>query len=157
MKKSDAGRLKRNLSYMVHMYCDRPFDELKTAAKAALEHHFNNHEFCSGWCPYLAKSGAERAEVQYKYPSKTEDSVLYSHFVEIHGAYTTEQGLRELKHPYDTKKCESMNKFVTKFVPKDSNFSGTRNWEGRVMYAVGVDSLGYRGYQPPQGVCGARS
>jgi hypothetical protein len=47
------------------MYCDRPFDELKTAAKAALEHHFNNHEFCGGWCLYLAKSEAERAEVQY--------------------------------------------------------------------------------------------
>jgi hypothetical protein len=94
MKKSDARRLKRNLSYMVHMYCGRPFDELKTAAKAALEHHFNNHKFCSGWCPYLAKSEAERAEVQYKYCSKTDDSVLYSQCVEIHEAYTTEQGLR---------------------------------------------------------------
>jgi hypothetical protein len=50
---------------MVHMYCDRPFDELKTAAKAALEHHFNNHDFCGGWCPYLVKSEAERAEVQF--------------------------------------------------------------------------------------------
>jgi hypothetical protein len=131
---------------MVHMYCDRPFDELKTAMKAALKHYFNNHEFCGGWCPYLAKSEAERADVQYKYRSKTEDSVLYSQCIEIHKAYTTEQGLRELKHPYDTNKCESMNKFVPKFVPKDSNFSRTRNWEGCVMYAVGVDSLGHRGY-----------
>jgi hypothetical protein len=146
MKKSNARRLKRNLSYVVHMYRDRPFDELKTAAKAALKHHFNNHEFCGGWCPYLAKSEAERAEVQYKYRCKTYDSMLYSQCVEIHEAYTTEQGLCELKHPYDTNKCESMNKFVTKFVPKDSNFSGIRNWEGRVMYAVGVDSLGYRVY-----------
>jgi hypothetical protein len=90
---------------------------------------------------------AERAEVQYKYRSKTEDSVLYFlQCVEIHEAYTTVQGMREFKHPYDTNKCESMNKFVTKFVPKDSNFSGTRNWEGRVMYAVGVDSIGYHGY-----------
>jgi hypothetical protein len=72
--------------------------------------------------------------------------VLYKQCVEIHEAYTTEQGLRELKHLYDTNKCESMNKFVTKFVPQASNFSGTRKWERRVMYAVGVDSLGYRGY-----------
>jgi hypothetical protein len=127
---------------MVHMYCDRPFTELKIAAKAALEHHFNNH----GWCPYLAKSVAERAEVQYTYRSKTEDSMLYSQCVEIHEAYTTVQGLRDLKHPYDINKCESMNKFMMKFVPKDSNFSGTRNWEGPVIYAVGVDSIGYRGY-----------
>jgi hypothetical protein len=69
--------------------------------------------------------------------------VLYTQCVEIHKAHTTELGMRELKHPYDTNKCESMKKLVTKVVPKDSIFSGTRNWEGRMIYAVGVDSLGY--------------
>jgi hypothetical protein len=33
----------------------KTFDELMTASKAVLEHHFNNHEFCGDWCP--AKRG----------------------------------------------------------------------------------------------------
>jgi hypothetical protein len=27
------------------------FLEFKKAAKAVLEHHFNNHKFCGEWCP----------------------------------------------------------------------------------------------------------
>ena len=98
------------------------------------------------WCPYLAASEQKRLEIEYKYKSKTEDAELYNQCVEIHDKLTSDEGLRDMYHPYDTNKCESMNKFITNFVPKHTYFAKTVNWQGRVYLAIGIDSIGYEKY-----------
>jgi hypothetical protein len=77
MKKSDArGRKTKPVVHGPHVLW-RAIRRIESAAEAALEHHFNNHDFCGGWCPCLAKSKAERAEVLWcKHRCKTEDKVM---------------------------------------------------------------------------------
>jgi hypothetical protein len=52
----------------------------------------------------------------------------------------------EVLHENDTQKNESINNFIRGWVPKDSHYVRTKNWEGRVMTAVGIDSVGYKLY-----------
>jgi hypothetical protein len=39
---NNAERMKRDFAYMIHMYQHGSFAKFKVAAKAVLEHHFNN-------------------------------------------------------------------------------------------------------------------
>jgi hypothetical protein len=146
MKKPDARRLQRNLSYAVHMNCDKSMEELKKGTKAALEHMFNNHEHCGLWCNYLPKTSAKKIACRWRYKCKERDAKLYKQILEIHQKFTTEESLVELLHEWDTQKNESVNNFIRGWVPKDTHYAWTRNWEGRVMTAVGVDSLGWEEY-----------
>jgi hypothetical protein len=47
----DAEHMKHNLAYFIDMYRHKSFKEFKKAAKAVLEHYFNNHAFCGGVVP----------------------------------------------------------------------------------------------------------
>jgi hypothetical protein len=144
MIKPDARRLQRNFSYAIHMNCDESPEDLKKGTHAALEHMFNNHEHCGAWCNYLlAKTDAEKKECDWRYISKEKDVKLYQQVLAIHDKFTAEPSLIELLHEHDTQKNESMNNFIRGWVPKDSHYARTKNWEGRVMIAVGVDSIGY--------------
>jgi hypothetical protein len=48
---NNAEGMKRNFAYFIQMYRHDSFSDFKKAAKAVLEHHFNNHKFCGKWCP----------------------------------------------------------------------------------------------------------
>ena len=82
----------------------------------------------------------------YKDRSKTEDSKLYSQCIKTHKEFTTDACLAQMHHPYDTNKNESMNKFITNFVPKNFYLGKTINLEGRVMMSVRINSQGYQRY-----------
>jgi hypothetical protein len=79
MMKPDARRLQRNLSYAIHMNCDKTLEDLKKGTTAALEHMFNNHKHCGAWCNYLPKTDAEKKECEWRYRSKEKDAKLYKH------------------------------------------------------------------------------
>ncbi len=51
----------------IHMFWHEPFKEFKKGVKAALEHHFNNHEFCGEWCPAKKWKDDERKLKELKY------------------------------------------------------------------------------------------
>jgi hypothetical protein len=59
-------------------------------------------------------------------------------------AFTTEEGLRDLYHDVHSNKCESINGFVTKVLPKKKHFYRTIADPGRTYLALGIDSLGYQ-------------
>jgi hypothetical protein len=58
----------------------------------------------------------------------------------------TEEGLSDLYHDVHSNKCESINGFVTKFLPKKKHFCRTIANPGRRYLALGIDSLGYEEY-----------
>ncbi len=58
--KADAEPLKRNFAYFIHMYHGERFEKFQWHAKAVMEHHFNNHEFCDKWCP--GKNGRKKTK-----------------------------------------------------------------------------------------------
>jgi len=53
MKKTDCKCLIRNFGYAVKQNREKTEEEFSKAMKAALEHHFDNHEHCNpSWCHF---------------------------------------------------------------------------------------------------------
>jgi hypothetical protein len=107
---------------------------------------FNNHDHCGAWCNRLPKTDNEKKECEWRFKSKEKDAKPYEQCLTIHRKFTVESSLMKVLHEHDTQKNESMNDFIRGWVPKDSHYARTTNWEGRVMTAVGVDSVGYEVY-----------
>jgi hypothetical protein len=42
------------------MYQKYPFHQFQKAARAVLEHHFNDHTLCGDWCPAKNWEGADK-------------------------------------------------------------------------------------------------
>jgi hypothetical protein len=143
---NDAERMKRNFSYFIHMYRHASFKEFKKAAKAVLEHHFNNHEFCGDWCPANRWKDDEKKLKALKYRSKETDAELYEQMSTIHDTFTDVWNLRDIYHEVHSNKCESLNGFITKFLPKHKHYCRTIVNRARTYLAIGIDSVGYRNY-----------
>ena len=143
---NDAERMKRNFAYFLHMYRHETFANFKVAAKAVLEHHFNNHEFCGEWCPAKKWKDDEKKMKLLKYRCKEKHSSLYQQMSAIHNTYTDVWNLREIYHEFHSNKCESLNGFITKFLPKHKHYCRSIINRARTYLAVGIDSLGYEEY-----------
>ncbi len=93
------------------------FDELMSAIKAVLEHHFNNHEFCGNWCP------VKRGNTNGKYRSKEVHGKLYVHLQKTMEYYANEEKMRQLFHSHSTQGNEAMNQSVASYAPKTKTYS----------------------------------
>jgi hypothetical protein len=60
--------------------------------------------------------------------------------------YTTEEALRDLRHGFHSNKCESLNGFITKALPKNKHTCLSNVNKARTNIIVGIDSLGYEQY-----------
>jgi hypothetical protein len=47
----DVTRLGKSYGYMIRNLKKMSEDQFIDAAKAVVEHHYDNHEFCGAWCP----------------------------------------------------------------------------------------------------------
>jgi hypothetical protein len=143
---NDAERMKRNFAYSIHMYRHDSFSEFKKAAKAVLEHHFNNHVFCGEWCPANKWKEDEKQLRSLKYRCKVKHTELYEQMSTIHNTFTDVWNLQEIYHEYHSNKCESLNGFITKFLPKHKHYCRTIINRARTYLAIGIDSVGYNEY-----------
>ena len=137
----DAERLKRNLSYAIRGNCDKTIDDLTTAVKSVLEHHFNNHEFCGDWCQCKGKTEEELKDLKLKYRDKSIHAKFYAQLQPIFQKCLDK--IADVYHTYNSNINEGFNKLICKFVPKDRNFNGTKEYKPRVNIAVCIDSVGY--------------
>jgi hypothetical protein len=76
MTSMDVTRLGKNFGYMVRSLKRRPESEWEDAAKAVLEHHFDEHTYCGQWCPRVRMTQQQRDSGQRYYRSKTKDAVV---------------------------------------------------------------------------------
>jgi hypothetical protein len=141
--KVDAERLKRNFGYCLHLYHDRPFEEFKKSVECVVEHHFNNHDNCGDWCCAKKWEGQEKIAKELKYRDKIKDAKLYSQIRTIHDKFCTDDWLKDLWHDVHSNKCESLNGFLTKFLPKKKYFCRSMAISGRTHLAITIDSIGY--------------
>eukprot|EP00978_Attheya_sp_CCMP212_P026795 scaffold88833_cov40-Attheya_sp.AAC.1 len=123
--------------YAVKQNATKTLDELMIAIKAVLEHHFNNHEFCGGWCPVL------RGDTSGKYRSKEGNAKLYASLEIIMDKYATEEKMRQLHHGYSTQGNEAMNQSVASFAPKTKTYSTTMSLHNRVKMAASIQIVGH--------------
>jgi hypothetical protein len=139
-EKSDAERLKRNLSFCIRTNVQKTFDEFKTAMNAVLEHHFDCHEYCDAeWCAHLREDDGKK---RY-YRCKKKNKKLYEQLRTVTEKFFTDERLKEIYHKFNTNKCENLMSIVTSYCPKTRHYSGTINGKGRICLGVTVDSLGY--------------
>jgi hypothetical protein len=142
----DAYRLKRNFGYWLMSYHTEPFDIFKARSKAVVEHHFNNHTYCEDWCSMKKATSTQAATGNLKYRSKIDNPILYKQVVEVMERFVSEEKLRECHHGFSSQKNESMNKLISRYVPKDRTFSQSMSLASRICLAVGVDSVGHESY-----------
>jgi hypothetical protein len=82
-----------------------------------------------------------------KYRSKTKNTRLYTQLRAYHDAYTSDSSLWELWHEVHSNKCESLNGFITKFLPKHKHYCRTIINEARTNnVAISIDLVGYQEY-----------
>jgi hypothetical protein len=139
----DAERLKRNFGYALQLYHDRPFEEFKKAMECVPKHHFNNHKNCGDWCAAKKWVGQEKIAKELKYRDKIKDAALYAEIRAIHDKFCTDEWLKDLWHDVHSNKCESLNGFLIKFLPKKKFFARSMVISGRTHLALTIDSIGY--------------
>jgi hypothetical protein len=145
--KNDAERIKRNFNFWCRLYWHETEEMFKWRSNAVIEHHFNDHRWCDPeWCAILNTELAEKKKLQCKYRSKLEDMAFYVQAKKALAIYTSKEALRDLRHGFHSNKCESLNSFITKALPKNKHTCLSNVNRARSNVIVGIDSLGYEQY-----------
>jgi hypothetical protein len=143
MTRMDATRIGKNFGYMARTLRTRDEAEYVNAAKAVLEHHFDNHEFCGAWCKRQSESIADRDKSRkYHYRCKEKDAKLYVILQATLERFITQDKLLEMAHTLDTNMNEAFNQICTWFAPKNKVFAGAYSLHNRIAFAVGINSVG---------------
>jgi hypothetical protein len=137
----DAERMKRCLSYAVRQNSNDDSALLKAATQQVAEHHFGNHNDCGSWCRVKPLEGDERMEANLRYRRKREDKRFYDDVKTIVDEFA--DGSDEMIHPWSSDIVEGMNKFFTKFLPKDGTYGMSIENKVRIHLTVCIDSIGY--------------
>ena len=143
---ADAERLKRNMTYALHEYKSHDFGTFKKMSWAVLYHHFNIHDDCGEWCRSLKYKDRPEELNKLHYRSKEEHPELYAQLLEIFETYCSDEALKDVHHLWHTNKCESINAFISKFVPKTKHLCRTIVGKARTYLAISLDSIGYEEY-----------
>jgi hypothetical protein len=142
MTRMDSIRIGKNFGYMARTLTRRPEEEYVDAAKACLEHHFDNHEYCGDWCKRKHETEEERNKLIKYYRCKDKDAKLYALLASKIDRFVTHERLVEMAHDLDTNMNEAFNAICTWFAPKNKVFAGSGSLANRISVAVGIHSLG---------------
>ena len=166
MTRMDCRRLSKNFAFMARTLKHKKTDaEILDAGKAVLEHHFDNHQYCGGWCHRKQQQQEEllrgnsndedkdddddaaappkkkKKKKQY-YRDKTKDAKLYAKLQSLMRRFLTLEALQEVAHNMDTCANESFNNTISWLAPKNKVYSGTCSLQNRISIAIGISTLG---------------
>jgi hypothetical protein len=139
----DAERIKRCVAYAVRQSCTKDAATMKAAITIAVEHHFGNHEQCGDWCRVRPLEGEERVKQALKYRNKDckGGKKFYQDTKEIIDEFAERSA--DMVHSWTSDIVEGLNKFFTKFLPKDRTYGMTIENKVRLHLAICIDSVGY--------------
>jgi hypothetical protein len=151
INKVDCIKLQRNFGFMVKQLKEVPKCEWEGRAKAVLEHHFDNHEFChSSWCKRMLKSPLELEQDRQQpgkfYRCKERDIAQYTLLKSVVDKYISIDKLVEVAQGYSTQMNESMNNNISWLAQKNKTLSGSKSLAMRIHLAVGITLVGYEPY-----------
>jgi hypothetical protein len=146
MTRMDSVRISKNFSYMAKTLRDRPQCEFINAATSVLEHHFDIHNNCGDWCKRKHLSEAQRLASPKYYRCQHKDAKLYTVLQSKIARFITIDKLQEMAHGLDTNMNEAFNGICTWFAPKNKVYAGSGSLQNRIVFAVGVNSLGFMGF-----------
>jgi len=147
LTRCDVIRVTTNFCYMVRSLKQYTTDdEIVTAGKAVVEHHFDNHEYCGAFCKRKPLNTEQRQQQQKLYRDKTKHANLYAYLTETMARFITLDALKEVQHGSDTLLNESLNNTIAWLAPKNKTYSSTQSLLNRVSIAVCISTLGTRVY-----------
>jgi hypothetical protein len=146
MTRMDSTRIGKNFGYMIRCLKDLPETHYCTAGMAVLEHHFDNHEHCGGWCRRKSMTAAQKKESIRYYRCKTKDAKLYKILSDKLERFIAFDRLKEVAHGMDTQVNESFNNTASWFAPKNKVYCGTSSLTNRISMALGINTLGLLEY-----------
>jgi hypothetical protein len=142
MTRMDSTRIGKNFGYMARTLQHRDVSEFVDAAKAVLEHHFDNHEYCGDWCRRKTETEEQKSKGIKYYRCKEKDAKLYVLLDNKLARFVTLPKLMEMAHGLDTNMNEAFNQICTWFAPKNKVFAGSGSLTNRILLAVGINSVG---------------
>lgn len=117
VNKVDAMKLKKNYGYFLKQVVDLDQSKWVDAARAVLEHHFENHSFCGEWCQRRGMTDLEldldRKKTGKYYRCKKRDQGAYYALAAAMARFTTIEAIHEVAHGEDTKLNESLNNTIS--------------------------------------------
>jgi hypothetical protein len=72
--------------------------------------------------------------------------VLYGKSLDVMDRFVKIEKLKECHHGHSSQKNESMNKLISRYVPKDLTFCQSTSLASRIGLALGIDSVGHTAY-----------
>lgn len=142
----DVLRLGTNFAYMIRTLHGKTEEEMISSSKAVIEHHFDCHTWCGGWCSRKKQTQQQKDEKKRHYRTKEKDGALYNELQKRIERFITIEALREVAHEYDTLCNESFNNVAAWLAPKNKVYGASASLTNRVAVAVGVTSLGTLAY-----------
>jgi hypothetical protein len=146
MSNMDVTRLGKSYGYMIRSLKRLSEDKFVDAAKAVVEHHYGNHEYCGAWCPWKHLTEHQKQLSERYYRSKVHDAKLYAVIQQIVARFVTLPKLKEVAHVMDTQVNESMNNTISWLAPKNKCYGGSQSLSNQISIAVGITSLGIHKY-----------
>lgn len=146
MTRMDATRIAKNYGYFIRTLPDLQEHEYEVRARAVLEHHFDNHEFCGDFCRRRKMTEDELVNGERYYRCHEKDAELYKILVKIVSRFVTFDRLQEVAHGMDTQVNESFNNTASWLAPKNKMYCGTVSLTNRISIGLGIVSLGLLQY-----------
>ena len=141
-----AGRLKRSWGYMIKQHRNGTIEDFVEAAKAPLNHTFNNHQFCGDWCQAVK---AQKENKVYHNPRgwhsrETEKGKkLYQQIQAVTKKYGSKFYVLQSLHRFDTQTNESLNQTQAYLTPKCKVFHSSKSFHYRHAINVGCHNMGF--------------
>jgi rubrerythrin len=139
----DILRLTTNFIYMIHQLPGLAPSEWPDAARAVLEHHFDNHSFCGDFCKRLHELCGRTPRTNKVYRCKQKDKELYTMLLEVLSDFTSMKCLSEVAHPYDTNVNEALNNIISWLAPKNKNYCLSHSLINRISVAICIYNMGF--------------
>ena len=146
MTKMDSSRIGKNFAYMIRSLPRLQEDQFEDAAKAVLEHHFDEHQYCGPWCKRKLLSATEKEAAGRYYRCKDKDAKLYVVLQEKVSRFITCNRLKEVAHGMDTLMNESFNNTASWFAPKNKVYCGSQSLRNQLSLSIGINTLGLYDY-----------
>ena len=128
----------------------KPMPSFLNAAKAPLEHMFNNHTFCNVEWYNTLKAKADGK--QYNHPDKfickstPNREKMHSQLSAITEKYGSELFIKQSAHPFNTQTNEAINQSQACLTPKSKSFHESRSFHHRHAIVVGTHNWGLHRY-----------
>jgi hypothetical protein len=146
LTKMDIARLGTGYGFMIWSLQKKPKEEWTNAAKAVLENHFDNHQYCGNWCSRKRQTVQQRQQSARYYRSLTKDERLYEELNKIYSRFMMMERLEEVGYGYDTQINKSFNNKASWFAPKNKVYCGSQSLKNRLSIAIGINSIGTEHY-----------